>query len=94
MLSAVVCRQVRLVSFRRRRICAALRVDNPRLLFTTARRLLFGVDASGNFIVDAGTGETLWHARIGQVTNAPETYASEAGSTFSWPQASRCLRSQ
>jgi alcohol dehydrogenase (cytochrome c) len=44
-------------------------------LLTTAGRLLFGGDVSGNFIAfDAATGEPLWHARIGQVSNAPQTY--------------------
>jgi alcohol dehydrogenase (cytochrome c) len=44
-------------------------------LLTTAGRLLFGGDVSGNFIAfDAAKGTPLWHARIGQVTNAPQTY--------------------
>jgi alcohol dehydrogenase (cytochrome c) len=44
-------------------------------LLTTAGRLLFGGDVSGNFVAfDAGTGTPLWHSRIGQVSNAPETY--------------------
>jgi alcohol dehydrogenase (cytochrome c) len=44
-------------------------------LLTTAGRLLFGGDVSGNFVAfDAGRGTPLWHARIGQVSNAPQTY--------------------
>ena len=51
---------------------------NPRGapgLLTTAGKLLFGGDVSGNFIAfDPANGKTLWHSQIGQVTNAPETY--------------------
>jgi alcohol dehydrogenase (cytochrome c) len=44
-------------------------------LLVTAGRLLFGGDISGNFIAfDPATGKPLWHSRIGNVTNAPETY--------------------
>ncbi len=44
-------------------------------LLTTAGRLLFGGDLGGNIVAyDAANGKPLWHARIGQVTNAPETY--------------------
>jgi alcohol dehydrogenase (cytochrome c) len=44
-------------------------------LLTTAGRLLFGGDVSGNFVAfDPANGQSLWHARIGQVSNAPETY--------------------
>jgi alcohol dehydrogenase (cytochrome c) len=44
-------------------------------LLTTAGRLLFGGDVSGNFVAfDAAKGTPLWHARIGQVSNAPQTY--------------------
>ena len=51
--------------------------DGPRSpgLLTTAGRLLFAGDVSGNFIAfDATNGRPLWHARIGNVTNAPQTY--------------------
>ena len=51
--------------------------DRPRIpgLLTTAGRLLFGGDVSGNFVAfDAAKGTPLWHARIGQVSNAPQTY--------------------
>jgi alcohol dehydrogenase (cytochrome c) len=44
-------------------------------LLSTAGKLLFGSDPMGNFIAfDPATGAPLWHARIGQVMNAPETY--------------------
>ena len=44
-------------------------------LLTTAGKLLFGGDIAGNFVAfDPANGEPLWHAHIGQVTNAPETY--------------------
>jgi alcohol dehydrogenase (cytochrome c) len=51
---------------------------NPRGapgLLTTAGKLLFGGDVSGNVIAfDPANGKPLWHSQIGQVTNAPETY--------------------
>jgi alcohol dehydrogenase (cytochrome c) len=44
-------------------------------LLTTAGKLLFGGDISGNFVAfDPANGTPLWHAQIGQVSNAPETY--------------------
>ena len=44
-------------------------------LLTTAGRLLFGGDVSGNFVAfDPSSGRPLWHTQIGRVTNAPETY--------------------
>ena len=44
-------------------------------LLTTAGKLLFGGDVSGNFVAfDPANGNPLWHSQIGQVTNAPETY--------------------
>ena len=44
-------------------------------LLTTAGKLLFGGDVSGNFIAfDPASGNPIWHTQIGQVTNAPETY--------------------
>jgi len=34
-----------------------------------------GGDNSGNLVAfDAAKGKILWHSRIGQVTNAPQTY--------------------
>jgi len=44
-------------------------------LLTTAGKLLFGGDISGNFVAfDPANGKPLWHTQIGQVSNAPETY--------------------
>ena len=44
-------------------------------LLTTAGGLLFGGDGAGNLVsYDVATGKPLWHARIGQVTNAPQTF--------------------
>jgi alcohol dehydrogenase (cytochrome c) len=44
-------------------------------LLTTAGKLLFAGDNAGNLIAfDPANGKTLWHSRIGQVSNAPETY--------------------
>jgi alcohol dehydrogenase (cytochrome c) len=44
-------------------------------LLTTAGKLLFGGDISGNFVAfDPANGRPLWHTQIGQVSNAPETY--------------------
>jgi alcohol dehydrogenase (cytochrome c) len=52
--------------------------NNPRGasgLLTTAGKLLFGGDVSGNLVAfDPATGQILWHSAIGPVTNAPETY--------------------
>jgi alcohol dehydrogenase (cytochrome c) len=44
-------------------------------VLTTAGRLLFSGDTAGNLVArDPATGHPLWHAQIGQVSNAPETY--------------------
>jgi alcohol dehydrogenase (cytochrome c) len=44
-------------------------------LLATAGKLVFAGDAGGNFVAhDAVTGRPLWHARIGNVSNAPQTY--------------------
>jgi len=44
-------------------------------VLTTAGKLLFGGDPSGNLVAfDPANGKLLWHSQIGQVTNAPETY--------------------
>jgi len=44
-------------------------------LLVTAGGLLFGGDISGNFVAfDAAKGTPVWHTRIGNVSNAPETY--------------------
>ena len=43
---------------------------------TTASKLLFAGDINGNLVAhDAVTGKILWHSRIGQVSNAPQTYS-------------------
>jgi alcohol dehydrogenase (cytochrome c) len=45
-------------------------------LLTTAGRLLFAGDVSGNFVAyDPANGTPLWHTQLGQTpSNAPETY--------------------
>ena len=44
-------------------------------ILATAGGVLFTGDAGGNFVsFDASTGKPLWHARIGGISNAPETY--------------------
>ena len=44
-------------------------------LLATAGKVLFTGDGSGNFVAfDAATGKPLWHSRIGNITNAPQTY--------------------
>ena len=44
-------------------------------LLTTAGGLLFGGDVSGDLVsYDARTGQILWHAKLGAVSNAPQTY--------------------
>jgi alcohol dehydrogenase (cytochrome c) len=44
-------------------------------ILTTATGLLFTGDGSGNFVaMDAATGGLLWHTRIGNISNAPQTY--------------------
>ena len=44
-------------------------------LLTTAGKLLFAGDAAGNLVArDTATGKPLWHARLGQTSNAPQTY--------------------
>ena len=44
-------------------------------MLTTAGGLLFAGDGSGNIVAfDASTGTPLWNARLGNVTNAPQTY--------------------
>ena len=45
-------------------------------VLTTATGLVFTGDGNGNFLaMDATDGGLLWHTRIGNITNAPETYA-------------------
>jgi alcohol dehydrogenase (cytochrome c) len=44
-------------------------------LLTTAGKLLFGGDGAGNLVAnDVATGKPIWHTRIGDVTNAPQTF--------------------
>ena len=44
-------------------------------LLATAGGLLFAGDGSGNFVAfDARTGNPIWHTRIGNTTNAPQTF--------------------
>jgi alcohol dehydrogenase (cytochrome c) len=44
-------------------------------MLTTAGRLVFAGDGAGNLVaLDAASGKPLWHARLGAVSNAPETY--------------------
>ncbi len=44
-------------------------------LLSTAGGLLFGGDGAGNFIAfDPKTGDPLWHAGVGNTSNAPITY--------------------
>jgi len=44
-------------------------------ILTTAGKLLFAPDIAGNLIAyDPANGKILWHTRLGQVSNAPETY--------------------
>ena len=44
-------------------------------MLTTAGGLLFAGDGAGNFVAfDAANGTPLWNARLGNVTNAPQTY--------------------
>jgi alcohol dehydrogenase (cytochrome c) len=44
-------------------------------LLVTAGDVLFSGDGSGNFVAfDATSGKPLWHSRIGNPSNAPQTY--------------------
>ena len=44
-------------------------------ILTTAGKLVFAGDVSGNLVAyDAATGKILWHARLGTISNAPQTY--------------------
>jgi alcohol dehydrogenase (cytochrome c) len=44
-------------------------------VLATAGGLVFSGDGSGNLVAhDAANGHPLWNTRIGQVTNAPQTY--------------------
>jgi alcohol dehydrogenase (cytochrome c) len=44
-------------------------------LLTSAGGLIFAGDGSGNFTaLNASNGKPLWHSRIGNPSNAPQTY--------------------
>ncbi len=44
-------------------------------MLTTAGKLLFAADGAGSLVAyDAATGKPLWNTRIGNVTNAPQTF--------------------
>lgn len=44
-------------------------------ILATAGKLVFAGDVSGNLVAyDAANGKILWHARLGQISNAPQTY--------------------
>ena len=44
-------------------------------MLATAGSVLFTGDGSGNFVAfDATNGKILWHTRIGNISNAPQTY--------------------
>jgi alcohol dehydrogenase (cytochrome c) len=44
-------------------------------ILTTAGKLLFAGDHGASLVAyDPANGKILWHSRIGQVSNAPETY--------------------
>lgn len=45
-------------------------------MLTSAGKLLFTGDGNGNFVAfDAADGKLLWHSPVGDIFNAPETYA-------------------
>ena len=45
-------------------------------MLATAGRVLFTGDGSGNFVAfDAVKGKPLWHSRIGNISNAPQTHS-------------------
>jgi alcohol dehydrogenase (cytochrome c) len=44
-------------------------------LLNTKTGVLFAGDGNSNFVaLDSRNGELLWHTRIGNISNAPETY--------------------
>ena len=44
-------------------------------VLTTAGNLVFTGDGSGNFVAfDAASGDLVWNTRIGDISNAPQTY--------------------
>ena len=44
-------------------------------MLTSAGKVLFTGDGNGNFVAfDATNGKPVWHSRIGNISNAPQTY--------------------
>ena len=43
-------------------------------LLSTAGKLVFAGSGTNLIAFDTATGKTLWHSRIGNQSNAPETY--------------------
>ena len=44
-------------------------------MLSTAGRVLFTGDGNGNLIAfDVAGGNPLWHTRIGNISNGPQTY--------------------
>ena len=44
-------------------------------MLTSAGKVLLTGDGSGNFVAfDGVNGKPLWHSRIGNISNAPQTY--------------------
>ena len=44
-------------------------------LLTTAGKVLFTGDGNGNLIAfDVANGKSLWHSRVGNISNGPQTY--------------------
>jgi alcohol dehydrogenase (cytochrome c) len=44
-------------------------------LLVTAGKLLFAGDPAGNFVAyNPANGDPLWHTRLGEISNSPETY--------------------
>ena len=53
-------------------------------MLTSAGKVLFTGDGSGNFVAfDAANGKPLWHSRIGNISNAPQTYLLDGSSPCS-----------
>ncbi len=51
----------------------------PTGMLTTAGALVFAGDGAGNLVaLDAASGKPLWHSRVGNVSNAPQTYMLDA----------------
>ncbi len=56
--------------------------------------LLFSSDGSGNIVAfDDRNGKPLWHSRIGNTSNAPQTYAVDGRQYMLVAVATRCTRS-